>query len=273
MRSFRYLLPAVLAYAVAATAALAQPAAQPQRYTVPLSRPGQPVQLEVSLISGSIVVEAYAGAEVVIEAVGGDEDRRGGGAPPGMRRLPNRSFGIVVEEQGNEVKVGMGGMPADVTLRIQVPRQTSAQLATVNGGDIVVKGLDGVLELQNTNGGISALEVSGSVVANTTNGDVKVSLVRVNADSALSFVTFNGDVDVSLPAATRGDVRMRSDNGEIYTDFDLQVSAHEPKVEQRRAGGRYRLEIEQDVHGTMNGGGREIQLRTFNGDIYLRRRG
>ena len=28
----------------------------------------------------------------------------------------------------------------------------------------------------------------------------------------------------------------------------------------------------QDVAGTMNGGGAEIQLRTFNGDIYLHKK-
>ena len=89
----------------------------------------------------------------------------------------------------------------------------------------------------------------------------------------VAFATLNGDVDVSLPGSFRGDLRMRSDNGEIYTDFDVQLATSPAKVEQQRQGGKYRLEVEQEVRGTIGGGGPEIQLRTFNGDIYLRKRG
>lgn len=250
--------------------------AQDNRYVVPLSKPGQPVHLEVGLVSGSIAVEPHSGNEVVVEAVGeGDDEqhaRRPASASGGMRRLPNRSLGLVVEEEGNKVSVAMGGIPREVTLRIQVPRQTSVSLSTVNDGDIRVQGLEGDLELNNVNGGIVAKEVAGSVVAHTTNGDVKVTMTRVDAKAALSFVTFNGDVDVTLPAGSHGDLRMRSDNGEIYTDFDVQLSTQPARVDQKRTGGKYRLEVEQDVRGLIGGGGPEIQLRTFNGDIYLRKR-
>ena len=249
----------------------------PNRFVVPLSKPGQAVRLEVSLISGSISVEPHTGNEVVVEAVGNDDDEREHRAPSGtasgMRRLPNRSLGLVVEEENNKVTVGMGGMPRDVTLRIQVPRQSSVSLSTVNDGDIHVQGLEGDLELNNVNGEITAKDVAGSVVAHTTNGDVKVTMTRVDAKAALAFATLNGNVDVSLPGSFRGDLRMRSDNGEIYTDFDVQLGASPAKVEQQRQGGKYRLEVEQEVRGTIGGGGPEIQLRTFNGDIYLRKRG
>ncbi|HEV8240320.1 MAG TPA: DUF4097 family beta strand repeat-containing protein [Thermoanaerobaculia bacterium] len=247
----------------------------PNRFVVPLSKPGQPVRLEVSLISGSINVEPHAGNEVVVEAVGEDEreHRAPSGAASGMRRLPNTSLGLVVEEENNKVTVGMGGMPRDVTLRIQVPRQASVSLSTVNDGDIHVQGLEGDIELNNVNGEITAKDVAGSVVAHTTNGSVKVTMTRVDAKAALAFATLNGDVDVSLPGSFRGDLRMRSDNGEIYTDFDVQLSQSPAKVEQQRQGGKYRLEVEQEVRGTIGGGGPEIQLRTFNGDIYLRKRG
>jgi hypothetical protein len=245
------------------------------RYVVPLSKPGQPVRLEVGLVSGSISVEPHEGNEVIVEAVG-DEDARDRPAPAhagtGMRRLPNRSLGLVVEEEANKVTVAMGGMPREVTLRILVPRQTSVSLSTVNDGDIHVQGLEGELELSNVNGEIIAKDVAGSVVAHTTNGDVKVTLTRVDPKAALAFATLNGNVDVTLPAGSKGDLRMRSDNGEIYTDFDVQLSTQPARVEQQRQGGKYRLEVEQEVRGTIGGGGPEIQLRTFNGDIYLRKR-
>ena len=266
---------AILLLVLGAAAADAQGGGN--RYVVPLSKPGQPVQLQVSLITGGITVEPHAGNEVIVEAVGEDDDvrhprpAREGGS--GMRRLPNRSLGLVIEEENNKVTVALGGIPREVTLHVLAPRQTSVSLTTVNDGDIRVQGLEGTLELNNVNGEIIAKEVAGSVVAHTTNGDVKVTMTRVDAKAALAFATLNGDVDVSLPGGFRGDLRMRSDNGEIYTDFDVQLSTSPARVEQQRQGGKYRLEVEQEVRGTVGGGGPEVQLRTFNGDIYLRKRG
>lgn len=266
-------LPTLLGLALAvAGAASAQPGSD--RYVIPLSSPGQPVTVRVGLVYGSIAVEPHDDAgEVVLEARA-DED---GGEPrrnaQGMRRLPNRSLGLSVEEQGNVVKVSMDGPPRDAALRLLVPRKASLSLSTVNDGDISVRGIDGELELQNVNGSITALDVAGSVVAHTTNGEVKVTLTRVDPRAAMAFSTLNGDVDVTLPGDLRASLRMRSDNGEIYSDFDVQLGAPESKVTQGRSGGRYRLEVEREVRGTVGGGGPEIQLRTFNGDIVLRRRG
>jgi hypothetical protein len=35
--------------------------------------------------------------------------------------------------------------------------------------------------------------------------------------------------------------------------------------------GRYRIEVDKTINGSINGGGAEIELRTRNGNIYLRK--
>lgn len=272
-RAARNLLLALLLLLAPAAGALAQEA---DRYVIPLSSPGQPVHVRVGLVFGSIEVEPHGNAgEVVIEArAGGEEEERrpGRAGREGMRRLPNRSLGISVEEEGNRVEVTMGGVPRPATLRLHVPRRASLRLSTVNDGDITVRGVEGDLELQNTNGSITALDVAGAVVAHTVNGGVKVVLGRVDPKAAMSFSSLNGDVDVTLPADVRADLRMRSDNGEIYSDFDVALTPGSAEVRQGRSGPSYRLEVEREMRGRVNGGGPEIALRTFNGDILLRRR-
>jgi hypothetical protein len=276
MRTFvsRAALACVLVVAGAGIPAAAQSTGG-DRYPVPLSRPGQPARIEVALVFGSISVQAHDSTEVLVETEAGAEERpsRGQGSAQGMHRLPNRSLGLVIEEEDNVVRVSSAGPPRSTTLRLKVPRQSSLELATVNDGNITVVGVEGELELRNTNGDIVLRDVAGSVVAHTTNGEVKVTLTRVDPRSALSFATLNGDVDVTLPGDARGALRMRSDNGEIYTDFEVALTPQAARVEERRSGGRYRLEVEREVSGTINGGGPEILLRTFNGDIYLRRKG
>ena len=65
-----------LSFAVLAVALCGNPAAaapSPQRIAVPLSQPGKPARLELSLIQGGVEIEAYEGKEVVVEARPADE--------------------------------------------------------------------------------------------------------------------------------------------------------------------------------------------------------
>jgi DUF4097 and DUF4098 domain-containing protein YvlB len=112
--------------------------------------------------------------------------------------------------------------------------------------------------------------VSGSVVAHTTNGEVKVVLRRVDRDKPMAFSTLNGDVDVTFPADLRANVRVSSQRGDIYSDFEIAAHGHALPKETRKAGKRH-IELEQEMQGTIAGGGPEILFKTFNGDVYIRR--
>jgi hypothetical protein len=59
--------------------------------------------------------------------------------------------------------------------------------------------------------------------------------------------------------------------GNVYTDFDLQLKPSQTASPQRGRDGTTRLEVNRDIYGAANGGGPEIELRTFNGNIYLRK--
>jgi DUF4097 and DUF4098 domain-containing protein YvlB len=143
----------------------------------------------------------------------------------------------------------------------------------MNGGEINVDHVNGDVEATAMNGGATITNVSGSVVVNAMNGPVKVSLSKVTPDKTMSFVSMNGDVDVTLPADVKAKVKMRTDNGEIYSDFDVKMEPNaKPVIEDGRGkGGRYRVQIEKGMYGTINGGGPEFEFKTFNGSIFIRK--
>lgn len=254
-----------------AASAMAQDG-ESQRIVVPLSNPGQPATLSVGMMTGSITVTAYEGSEIIVVATMETEDDE---AEPkdGMMRIPNTSIGLTIEESGNEVSVNADWSANATRVEIRVPTRTSVHLSTVNGGDIEVEGVSGVHELTNTNGGITAIGISGTVVASTTNGPVKVSFVSIDADVPMSFSTFNGEVDLTLPANTRADLHLNSGRGDIYTDFEVALAPQQAKVSRDERGGKYRVRVEQEVVGSINGGGPEFRMKTYNGDIYVRRAG
>lgn len=282
-----------IAAAFAATALLAAfssgAAAQTgQPFPVPLSDPGRPAILEVSLVQGSVSVMGYDGDEILVatgegpQRIGGERERErdfelglrrddDAASREGLRPIANTSMAFTVEERNNTVRVQNTSMRAG-SLEISVPRRTSVRARATNNGSVNVTGVTGEHELGNVNGSIMATDIAGSVVANTANGDIRVTFTDVAADGAMSFTTFNGEIDVTFPGDLAADLRITTNRGEILTDFDVEIEPQAPTVERDDAGDQYRVSVSQDVVAAIGGGGPEIRFKSFNGDVLIRRR-
>jgi putative adhesin len=258
---------------LAAAGALMAQESSGERVTASFSDPSRPGVLNVNLVAGSITVKAGQGKDVIIQSHGRREHRDADSeaASGGLRRLAQQPS-IDIEEQNNRMEISSPSAMHPVDLEIEVPARTNLELSTVNNGDIHVAGIDGEMEIGNVNGSITLTSVSGSVVAHTVNGKVLVQLVRVTPQKPMAFTSLNGAVDITLPATTKAYLKLRSDNGEVYSDIELEMTTQAASVEDtRREGGRYRVEVNKSIYGTMNGGGPNFDLRTFNGNIYLRK--
>ena len=249
-----------------------------EKIPIPLTDPNRPVFLKVELVSGGITVKGYSGKEVIVEATTArDEEEQPKDKKAGtMKLIPNTNMGLTAEEEDNTVTVstGLRGISHQVDLVIQVPTACSMKLSTVNDGDIEVDNVTGDLEVNNTNGSIALKQIAGSAVAQTVNGEVLVTFTRVNADKAMSFSSLNGDIDVTFPASLKATVQLKSEQGEIYSDFDVQMQTTAARVDKNEKGkGKYHVTIEKVMRGTINGGGQEMQFNNFNGSIYIRKGG
>jgi len=244
-----------------------------ERLVVPLSDPSRPASVEVSVIHGSITVEAYDGQEIIVESEFRDEAEPEAKKPraDGLRRIPNTSQSLTIEEEANQVEISALTWKQALDLSLKVPARTSSlTLSTATDGSIVVSGIEGELELSNANGSIEAIGISGSVVAQTANGEIKVDFRQVAEGKPMAFSTLNGNIDVTFPASLKADLRMRSDHGEILTDFEFAVEQKDAVTEDRDGGG-YRVQVEKEVYGKLNGGGPEIRFKTFHGNILIRK--
>lgn len=241
------------------------------KFSIEFSDPSKPGFLRIGLTYGSITVQGYDGDEVIVETVHKNNEEKRQKKSKGMYVIPNTSMGFTIEEEDNEMKISGHGNSRS-NLIIEVPKNTSLRLSTVNSGDIVVKDIEGEIEANNTNGGIKIIDVSGAVIANTTNGSVVVTFDRVEPDKAMSFISFNGKVDVTFPPNIKADLRLKTQNGSIYSDFEIEVKRTIRKLEDspRRKGGKYKVRLEGDMYGKLNGGGPEMHLSTYNGSIYIR---
>ncbi|GAB4027545.1 DUF4097 family beta strand repeat-containing protein [Spirosoma gilvum] len=285
MKTIKLTLSALLLSVLTVSSLVAQNEVKEQ-LVVPLSDPGKPGTLRANLINGSITVVGYSGKDVVIDIVASgskrgrrddddrdrDRDRNGSTSSAGMKRInAGNPLDVSAREKNNTVNVDANSINQPIDLTIKVPQQFNLRIGTVNHGEISVDNVSGELEINNVNGAIELTNVAGSAVANTVNGVVKAVFKNVNSDAPMAFSTLNGNVDVTFPASAKMNVKLKSDRGDMYSDFDIDVDKTQSKVNRTNQNGMYRVSIDDWVQGKINGGGREIMMKNMNGNIYIRK--
>lgn len=274
----RKLLPTGIAILFAFTGTLfAQDGGE--KVNVPLTDSSRPARVHVQLLMGRITVRGADIRNVVVEArsrSGGEEVSHLPPKAAGMHRLDlpgNSGLNIVEEDNVVNIKTSAWNHPGD--LLITVPRRSDLQLKTINDGAIDVEHVDGEIDVDALNGSITMKDVSGAVIAHSLNGAILATLNQVDPSKPMSFSTLNGEIDVTLPDNVRANVRMKTDNGEIYSDFEVKLDSGrqlETSDAGHRENGVYHFRLDRTLHGTINGGGPEYQFTSFNGQIYIRKK-
>ncbi len=253
------------------------------RVVVPAGKTGQPRLIQVSTMQGAVTVKTHPGKEIIVETQTSasterrrtrDRDRDAPAPPDGLHRveLPGRSG---LEIDADDANVNIRTQPAgNMSITLTVPVDSSLKLHTLNGA-VQVDGVHGELDVDALNGGVTLSNISGTVVAHSLNGPLKVSMLRVDPAKPISFSTLNGEIDVTLPPDLRANVRLKTDHGDIYSDFDLKLdlSSRGPVPDTKTSqDGRYHVRVDRTMVGTINGGGVEASFQTFNGRIEIRKR-
>lgn len=255
-------------------------------FVIPLSDPAKRGKLKAQLNYGSITVKGTARKDVLVrysqeEDSDGDEDddddddkdkRKDKSSKDGLKRIGGGGLELEASENGNLVKITSGSWNVKTNLEIEVPSGMDLNVSTYNDGDLIITNIQGEVELTNYNGEITALNISGSVVATTYNGDLKVTFDKVTEGKPMSYSTFNGDIDLTFPAATKATFKMKTEAGDIYTGFDMNITSSGPVKQQDPKSNTFKLKIDEWKRGDINGGGPEITMKNYNGDLYIRKK-
>ncbi|HEY3741960.1 MAG TPA: DUF4097 family beta strand repeat-containing protein [Bryobacteraceae bacterium] len=230
-----------------------------QAITIPFSGGTSEPTLRVTLTNGGVEVSGYDGKEVTLETASSsgrkrdrDEDRHGG-----LHRIDIVN-GFSVSQDSNVITIhGSGG--GEPRLRLQVPFKTNLEIRCANCSETRISDVSGDVDVNITNGGIRLTNVSGGVLAHSLNSNINATFDRV-PQKPISLSTLNGGLEVIVPGDTKADLNLKTSNGKIYTDFDVRL-----------AGGTL-MQPGKGLNGTINGGGVQMRLNSFNGSIYVRRK-
>jgi len=243
-----------------------------QIINIPLSRPGDPITLDISILSARIEVigEDREDAEFAVTVEKGSRKII---TPSGTKELTTGAYSIEVDEDDNYISVDTDWRTEKVVVVARIPRRADLELSTTNNGEILVSNVAGNLQLENTNGPITATGIVGSVIAESVNDSIDVSFARIDEGTAMSFESINGDLVLGLPAGAGVELHIDTAKGEIISDFEVDVKASKPTIERRDDRGGVEVRVESVIIAEVNGGGTVVKLKTLNGDIRIRKSG
>lgn len=238
---------------------------------VPISEPGKRAVIDIDIKKGSIEVRGTSRKDVkVLYKTRKKDKEKDNKSKDGLRKIASGGLDLEAYERNNRVSVNSDSWNTAVDLIIEIPANSDLKVATYNSGDIYVDNVTGEVVAENYNGKIKLMNIAGSAVAGTYNGEIKVTLTKVTPDTPMSFTTYNGDVDITFPTGTKGNLKLKTSRGDIYSGFDMVVSKSEPIEKKDDSKGIYRVYIDEWTRATINGGGPDITMKNYNGDIYIR---
>jgi len=144
-------------------------------------------------------------------------------------------------------------------------------------GKINVTNISGDMDLNTIEGNIILTDVSGDITAHTIEGDMTITFKNGGHTKPLYFSSIEGDIDVTLPSGTRADLVMKTIDGDIYSDFNMDFYHESGRKEdkQEHSTGSFNIGFinlfPNSVTAHINGGGSEINLQTIEGNIYVRK--
>ena len=198
-------------------------AASDSTATIAFSSPDKPGTLVAVVSNGTISVRGADVDTVTIRSeVAPEKSSRV--KSNGMRVLGSSSQ-FSVDEKDNVITLNYGrlGWSDDAEFEIIVPRNTNLTLQMNLGGEVSVANVTGNVDIKNLNGEVDLENLGGGAIVESMNGEISASFTTLPKDKPIALSSMNGEITVRLPGDAAADVRFRTQNGTIMTDFDDAV--------------------------------------------------
>lgn len=218
-----------------------------------------------------INVEGYNGNEIIFSTDFDDHEKNE--RAKGLKVINSRGLndnsgiGLSVQENGSDVTVQQissgNSCNCDGGYTIKVPAGMNIyyEHSHHSGDKATIKDMNGEIEISVNYNDVSLINVAGPLSVKTVYGDLEAVYSSVNQSSPNSLVSVYGFADVSIPADTKADVKVRTNYGALYSDLEIKVAP---------ADGELKRLSSKEIDGKLNGGGVEISISAMYDDVYLR---
>ena len=245
-------------------AAISLMSAKAQDYKLSVSNPSSKT-LHIKELN-RVSVEAYDGTEILIEGANKKDrsERAEGLKPLSARGQDNTGIGLNVVSEGNDINVFQVVRREQGKYTIKVPKGMKIEIEHTGqweGGKIEVFGISSELEISGRYNSVYMENITGPALVNTVYGDVEAKFSSLSQVGPTSIVSVYSNVDITLPADVKANVKLETPYGEAYSDLNIEFPKN---LEMKK--------ISSIVEGTLNGGGVELAIKASYNNIYLRKK-
>lgn len=212
-----------------------------------------------------IIGTSSAEIRITVKGYEGLPEKAKGLKPLSSTGPENTNIGLYVAQEGENITIsGASRVASKSDYTIYLPQLIKMKLdySSFQAGDVKITGLTNEVEVKSQIGELTFKDVTGPIIASTLSSDISVEFSVLNQTSPTSLTSTSGDIDITLPANSKGDFKMSTTSGEVYTDMDFDFDEEEGL---KRFGGG------MSARANLNGGGAQVTLRCVSGDIFIRK--
>ena len=240
-----------------------------EEYKVQLSSGGKVIIHNVNKVD----IENHTGAEVIIQLnpkrkTKKDDRAKGLRAINGSGTTDNTRIGLSAVKKGNELTIDQVSKNSNGRFTIKIPQGISLlyEHGDHSAGDLNIRNFKSEIEVSAHYNNVRMINVSGPMSVNTVHGNIDAEFSTVNQTNPITIRSSHGLIDLSMPAATKANIKMRAKHGDMFTDFDIKATTEKDENDCNSCHTRSR------VSGKINGGGVLMDLHSSHGNIYLRKK-
>ncbi len=238
-----------------------------QQFTYPVKSASK---VRVFTFANGLILEGHSGKDIIVYG----EGKEVANEVNGLKLISNEGLldntdgmGVNIQEVDGVVNIKSVGSKKSKSVKIMIPEQMALKVTSKGymASDISLSNFKSDVEVNSEYASLNINNITGPLVLTATYGEVKVVFDKINAEKPCSLVATYSDLDVSLPVDTKANLRLLSNYGNVYTDFEL---------EKKNTGADEELENlnQTDVESKINGGGVEIHLESPYSNVYLRKK-
>ncbi len=216
---------------------------------------------------GSVNINGYEGNMIIVTGTPRFREK-GQDQQVSYRKISQPRFSLSAEVKDNNVLLICESYGNTIDFDIQVPNSMSVKIKCLDNGEVSVYSINGEIEIENEYGNIFAGNISGSSVINTTYGNIRVVFKELVSGKPCMFTSFDGDIEVVFPENEKASLKISSPGGEILSQVNLKTYERKARLQSDQDIKRYTLE--NWTTATLNGGGTEIIISSYSGNIILK---
>ena len=223
--------------------------------------------LEIENLFTDLDIQGSTGNEIRVQV---DNYKGAPEKAAGLRSLSamgpdNTGIGLNINQSGNTVTISGTHRNRDSTdYHFTVPANVKLRInyGGFHSDDILVRGMRNEVDIKSQVGDLKLEDVTGPIIASTLSADINVVFSSLTQSSPSSISSISGDIDITLPGNSKGDFRLNSISGDVYTDFDFELVNNKS---------RNSFWPGTSASAQLNGGGVEFAVKSVSGDIFIRK--